>query len=65
MRSPNLDPTAGERARSLRLHPSIAHPITDPTDTRYGMLPLDSREDAVSVARIVDPTDARCGLPRD
>lgn len=64
MRSPNLDPTAGERARSLRLHPGIAHPITDPTDTRYGRLPGAAREGAVSTARIVDPTDARCGQSR-
>jgi hypothetical protein len=63
MQSPILDSTAGERARSLRLYPSIAQPITDPTDTRNGRLPLEPPEDAGPTARIVDPTDVRCGQP--
>jgi hypothetical protein len=29
------DPTAGERARRERLRPGIDHPVTDPTDSRY------------------------------
>jgi hypothetical protein len=61
MRSPTMDLTAGERARSLRLHPSIAHPITDPTDIRYGTLPAEGGDEAAASGRIVDPTDARCG----
>jgi hypothetical protein len=30
------DPTAGERARQIRLDPARPQPILDPTDPRYG-----------------------------
>lgn len=33
----NLDPTAGERARRLREHPTAVLPILDPTDPRCGL----------------------------
>ena len=36
MRSPTLDPTAGERARRLRAHPNTPLPVSDPMDSRYG-----------------------------
>ena len=61
MRSTTLDPTAGERARALRLRPGIAHRITDPTDPRYGTLPSDGSEESQLAGRIVDPTDPDCG----
>ncbi len=36
MRSPTLDPTAGERARRLRVHPDLPPRVSDPMDSRYG-----------------------------
>ncbi len=59
MRTPTLDPTAGERARTMRLDPGASHPVTDPTDPRYGRLPLQARELGGRVGRVVDPTQAR------
>ncbi len=38
-REPFIDPTAGERARRIRLHPERPQPILDPTDPRYGTDP--------------------------
>jgi hypothetical protein len=35
MRGPNLDPTAGERARAINAQPAAFHPIVDPTDPRH------------------------------
>jgi hypothetical protein len=60
MRSPSLDPTAGERARAMRLRPGAAHRITDPTDPRYGRLPLQAPYDADPEGRVLDPTDPAC-----
>ena len=37
MRPPMSDPTAGERARSIRAHPGAPHVVVDPTDPNYGM----------------------------
>lgn len=34
---PLIDPTAGERARRLKLHPEVPQPVLDPTDPRYGL----------------------------
>lgn len=59
MRPPDMDPTAGERARATRLRPGVPHRITDPTDPRYGRLPLPTRELGGHVGRVVDPTEAR------
>jgi hypothetical protein len=58
MQLPTLDPTAGERARRMGLVPE---PVTDPTDPRYGGLPLEAPGPAGAVGRIVDPTDPECG----
>jgi hypothetical protein len=33
------DPTAGERARSIRAHPGAPQVVVDPTDPNYGMFP--------------------------
>jgi hypothetical protein len=59
MRVPTLDPTAGERARTTRMHPDAGYPITDPTDPRYGTPPLETRELGGRVGRAVDPTQTR------
>jgi hypothetical protein len=61
MRSPTLDPTAGERARALRLRPWVAHRITDPTDPRYGTVPPADPRESGPAGQIVDPTDPDCG----
>ena len=59
MRTPTFDPTAGERARTMRVDPDAAHRVTDPTDPTYGTLPLQTREIGGRVGRVVDPTRAR------
>jgi hypothetical protein len=59
MRPSNLDPTAGERARRTRRNPEVATRVTDPTDPRYGRLPLHTRELGGRVGRAADPTRAR------
>jgi hypothetical protein len=56
MRVPTLDPTAGERARRMRLEPDAEHRVTDPTNPRYGR---PTRELGGHVGRRVDPTDTR------
>ena len=61
MRSPTLDPTAGERARLLRAHPEAALRVSDPMDSRYGTVNEEPAKHAVSGWRIVDPTDPACG----
>jgi hypothetical protein len=69
MRAPTLDPTAGERARRLRLEPDSEPRVTDPTNPRYGRLgghvgrrvdPTDTRQVGGRVGRVVDPTDPAC-----
>ncbi len=65
MRLPTSDPTAGERARAMRVDPEAAHRVTDPTDPRFGRLPLQVRERAAPAYRIVDPTDPECGTRAD
>jgi hypothetical protein len=59
MRVPTLDPTAGERARRMRLEPDIEHRVTDPTNPRYGRPPFPTRELGGRVGRRVDPTETR------
>jgi hypothetical protein len=61
MRSPTLDPMAGERARRLRSHTNAPPRISDPTDSRYGKVVDGTPAHAASVTRIVDPTDPACG----
>ena len=63
MRSPTLDPTAGERARQIAAHPGIGLPIADATDPRYGDRPR-SIDGQAETWRIVDPTDPGCSRPR-
>lgn len=56
------DPTAGERARAIRVHPEVPQRISDPTDPRYGKVFPDPRERA-SAQRIWDATDPEYGEP--
>jgi hypothetical protein len=59
MRVPTLDPTAGERARRMRLAPDAEHPVTDPTNPRYGRPPFPTRAVGGRVGRAVDPAETR------
>jgi hypothetical protein len=62
MRSPALDPTAGERARRIRAHPEAPESIPDPMDSRYGDVASGVPTSTTgSPKRIVDPTDPDCG----
>jgi hypothetical protein len=65
MFSPTLDPTAGERARAVRIHPDAVPPVTDPTDTRYGAVPYEPWELARPFGRVFDPTDPHCARRAD
>lgn len=60
MRLPTLDPTAGERARAMSLDPEVAQPLTDPTDPRFGEVPLAIRGRTGRAKRVFDPTDPEC-----
>jgi hypothetical protein len=63
MRPPMLDPTAGERARAIRMRSAVPQLVVDPTDTRFGLPPVASA--ALSDAgRVFDPTDPQCGRSR-
>ncbi len=59
MRTPNLDPTAGETARRTRLDPDAPRRVTDPTDPRSGRLRPQPRDLGGRVGRAVGPTQAR------
>jgi hypothetical protein len=59
MQLPTSDPTAGQRARRMRLNPDAAHLVTDPTNPRYGRPLLRTRELGGHVGRAVDPTRTR------
>ena len=61
MRSPTLDPTAGERARRIQAHPEVPERIVDPMDSRYGEVTPSGVTSTGSRARIVDPMDPDCG----
>ena len=62
MRPLLLDPTAGERARAIRMAPTLPVRILDPTDTRFGSF---SSDDALSDAgRVLDPTNPAYGRSR-
>ncbi len=65
MRSPTLDPTAGERARGLRAHPHVSPRVSDPMDSRYGTVIADTPTRGGLAWRIVDPTDPACGERSD
>jgi hypothetical protein len=43
----------------MRLNPGAAHRVTDPTDPRYGIPPLETRAVGGRVGRVVDPTQTR------
>lgn len=63
MRSPMLDPTAGERARAIRVRSELPQLVVDPTDTRCGL--FTAADDAPSdVRHVLDPTDPECGRTR-
>jgi hypothetical protein len=63
MRQLLLDPTAGQRARAIRMGPAVPVRILDPTDTRFGTFP--AVPDALSDAgRVFDPTDPEYGRSR-
>jgi len=61
MRSPTLDPMAGERARRIRIHPDGPEPVSDPMDSRYGAMTPSAPQVAAHRRPIVDPTDPECG----
>jgi hypothetical protein len=61
MQRPIFDPTAGERARQIRLNPGVSQPIPDPTDPHYDDSPGTSPGQYADGDRIVDPTDPACG----
>ena len=60
MRPTNMDPTAGETARAIRLDPGATRRIDDPTDPRYGDR---SRMHAGEAPQVFDPTDPVCEGP--
>jgi len=63
MRPMLMDPTAGERARAIRLGAGVPQLVVDPTDTRFGLFP--HQDDALSDApRVFDPTNPECGRSR-
>jgi hypothetical protein len=59
MRVPTNDPTAGETARATHMDPGSDHPVTDPTNPRYGRSALRTQELGGRVGRVVDPTQTR------
>jgi hypothetical protein len=59
----NFDPTAGEEARAIRLHPGEPRPVADPTDPRWGLLTGQSEGSAGAPRQVMDPTDPTCGDP--
>ena len=71
MRLAIIDPTAGERARLLRLHPAAPRRVSDPTSPRWGLFIRGTRNGAPDEARnaraaeppIVDPTNPAYGEP--
>jgi hypothetical protein len=61
MRGPNVDPTAGERARAITTQPGAFHPIVDPTDPRCGETSRMSRRSPDGATPIFDPTNPEYG----
>jgi len=61
MRPPTSDPTAGERARSIRAHPGIPHALVDPTDPHYGTFPSDAAHETDELPYRFDPTSPANG----
>lgn len=64
MRPLTLDPTAGKRARAIRVHPEVPQPVSDPTDARYGRLMRVTRG-RTGEQRNWDPTDPEYGEPAE
>lgn len=62
MRSPTLDPTAGERARRIRIHPEGPERISDPMDARFGEITPTVPAVTAHPRPIVDPMDPECGV---
>jgi hypothetical protein len=56
------DPTGGETARAIRTDPTLAEPVLDPTDPRYGQLSPQTGES--EAGQILDPTDPACSERR-
>jgi hypothetical protein len=65
MRGPNLDPTAGERARAIAAQPGAFHPIMDPTDPRYREASRTSSRSTTGARPIFDPTNPEYGRHPD
>ncbi len=65
MRPHFQDVTAGIRAREIREHPDIPHPIFDPTDAHFGEVPPDARQRASAREPAVDATDPLYGQTLD
>jgi len=65
MRGPNLDPTAGERARAIIAQPGAFHPIVDPTDPRYREASSTSPRSTGGATSIFDPTNPEYGRQAD
>ena len=63
MRPASLDPTAGERARQMRLRPDVLLTRLDPTDPRCGKSSDGTPEHSGERTVIVDPTSPRYGKP--
>lgn len=61
MRSPTLDPAAGERARRIRTHLQGPERISDPMDSRFGEITPSVPSFTAYLRPIVDPTDPDCG----
>jgi hypothetical protein len=59
MRVPDLDPTAGETAQTVRLDPDADPRITDPTNPRNGRPARRTRELGGRVGRAADPIRTR------
>jgi hypothetical protein len=44
----------------MSLDPEVAQPLTDPTDPRFGEVPLAIRGRTGRAKRVFDPTDPEC-----
>ena len=64
MRPPTMDPTAGETAREIHTHPGVPRPIADPTDPRYGELPLGTGRHSSGSRAMPGQTPRPTMLPR-
>jgi hypothetical protein len=65
MTGPNVDPTAGERARAITSQPGAFHPIVDPTDPSYCETSRMSRRARAGARLVFDPTNPEYGRRAD